>query len=1370
MKQKMITLLALVMTAMTASAYDLTAGTTAHGSIAFTVNNVSATTAEANSTVTVTITPDPGYATAGATGETYGSWGEAQAPARRAPGLASVTLTKVDANTYTFVMPEAHVAVSATYSKLVQDAWITIAGGPFTYTGKALEPAVTVKDGTTTLSAETDYDVAYSDNINAGQATVTVTGKGAYSGTAQAKFTIGKATPTVTAPEAIANLKYTGQAQTLITAGTTTGGTLKYSLDNMTYSTTLPKGTDAKTYSVYYRVEGNTNYEDVAVKSIMVPIAKGTPTVTAPKAVTGLKYTGQAQTLITAGTTTGGTLQYSLDNSTYGTTLPTGTDVKTYTVWYRVKGNANYEDVAAKSITVTISKGTPTVTAPTAVTGLKYTGQAQTLITAAKVTTPTTGVTAQYSLNGTEWTTTLPQGTNAGEYTVRYRFTSTNANYDGISAQSLKVTIAKATPTVTAPKAIAGLSYTGQAQTLIEAGSTTGGTMEYSLNGTTYSTALPTATNIGNYTVYYRVKGDQNYSDVAAKTLKVSIGKANPVVTAPIARDGLVYNDKSLDLLSKPATTTLGTVEYSLDNKDYSTFTPSVYDAGNYTVYYRVPAGDDYNAWGPGKISVIVQKAYPTILEPQPWTDLVYNGSPQELAYEGWVSIGSLEYSLDKTNWSWFVPSATNAGTYTLWYRVQPDPNIEEVPVASVTCKIAKVTPTLTAPKGKAGLVYNGQAQVLVEAGTTTAGTMEYSLDGKTYAAAIPTGTNAGVYNVYYRVNGGTNYETVTGKEPVSVTIAKAVPQVTAPKAKTDLVYTGQPQALVEAGSTTAGTLEYSLDGKTYTTQIPTGTAAGGYSVYYRVSGGTNYEDVEAKSISVTISKAISGVTPPTAKENLVYNGQRQVLVNAGSVQGGTMEYSLDGKTFGTALPEAIDAGSYIVYYRVSGGGNYEDVGIQSLSATINKAVPVVTAPIVRMGLVYNGNPQTLILAGSTTGGTLQYSLDGNHYGTQLPEATDAGTHTVYYRVEGNGNYESTGVVMLNVDIAKATPVVTAPTAREGLVYHGEPQTLIEAGRTTGGTLEYSQDGNRYGTSLPEGVAADTYTIYYRVTGDDNYESVGVVMLKVTIAKANPVVTAPTAREGLVYNGGSQVLIEAGSTTGGTLEYSLDGNHYDTALPEAVEVGTYTVYYRVSGDNNYNDVEAEMLQVTIKENTIPLNDDQDPVIYAGGEYYYSLDVSEEELPYVKDICVNMAAKDRLVLEDGVLHILQGNDVRFAVTGLKKGNTVLFNFKGKIVCYQPVLQPKVQQAPNRSANDDMELVDGQEYVVLEDCDLIVEIQTTQEPVDIYSIIVNREATGISTVTGEKQGVEGIYDLHGRKLDHVPAAKGIYIINGKKTVVK
>ena len=68
-----------------------------------------------------------------------------------------------------------------------------------TYNGSAQTPDVTVKDGSTTLTSGTDYTVAYSNNTNAGTATVTVTGKGYYSGTKTANFTINKATLTITA-------------------------------------------------------------------------------------------------------------------------------------------------------------------------------------------------------------------------------------------------------------------------------------------------------------------------------------------------------------------------------------------------------------------------------------------------------------------------------------------------------------------------------------------------------------------------------------------------------------------------------------------------------------------------------------------------------------------------------------------------------------------------------------------------------------------------------------------------------------------------------------------------------------------------------------------------------------------------------------------------------------------------------------------------------------------------------------------------------------------------------------------------------------------------------------------------------------------
>lgn len=59
-----------------------------------------------------------------------------------------------------------------------------------TYTGKAIEPSITLKNGAVTLDGSTDYTVEYSNNTNVGTATVKVTGKGNYSGTVEKNFTI----------------------------------------------------------------------------------------------------------------------------------------------------------------------------------------------------------------------------------------------------------------------------------------------------------------------------------------------------------------------------------------------------------------------------------------------------------------------------------------------------------------------------------------------------------------------------------------------------------------------------------------------------------------------------------------------------------------------------------------------------------------------------------------------------------------------------------------------------------------------------------------------------------------------------------------------------------------------------------------------------------------------------------------------------------------------------------------------------------------------------------------------------------------------------------------------------------------------------
>ena len=125
----------------------------------------------------------------------------------------------------------------------------------------------------------------------------------------------------------------------------------------------------------------------------------------------------------------------------------------------------------------------------------------------------------------------------AGDYTASWTFTPA-AGYEEYAPATGTVTIKvnKATPTFTAPTAQENLTYTGQEQALITAGMTDHGTMQYSLteNGT-YSQDIPTGTDAGAYTVWYRVIGDANHKDTAPASVAVSIGKKPLTITGVTA-------------------------------------------------------------------------------------------------------------------------------------------------------------------------------------------------------------------------------------------------------------------------------------------------------------------------------------------------------------------------------------------------------------------------------------------------------------------------------------------------------------------------------------------------------------------------------------------------------------------------------------------------------------------------------------------------------------------------------------------------------------------------------------------------------------------------------------------------------------------
>ena len=135
------------------------------------------------------------------------------------------------------------------------------------------------------------------------------------------------------------------------------------------------------------------------------------------------------------------------------------------------------------------------------------------------------------------WTNPEAKPGAAGDYTASWTFTPA-AGYEEYAPATGTVTIKvnKATPTFTAPTAQENLTYTGQEQALITAGMTDHGTMLYSLteNGT-YSQDIPTGTDAGAYTVWYRVIGDANHNDTAPASVAVRIGKKPLTITGVTA-------------------------------------------------------------------------------------------------------------------------------------------------------------------------------------------------------------------------------------------------------------------------------------------------------------------------------------------------------------------------------------------------------------------------------------------------------------------------------------------------------------------------------------------------------------------------------------------------------------------------------------------------------------------------------------------------------------------------------------------------------------------------------------------------------------------------------------------------------------------
>ena len=378
----------------------------------------------------------------------------------------------------------------------------------------------------------------------------------------------------ITPPIAQENLTYTGQEQALITAGSVTKyGTMQYSLtENGTYSQVIPTGTDAGTYTVWYRVIGDANHNDTAPASVEVSIGKKPLTLTGVTAASK-SYDGTTNADISSVTFEGSvTLQkdkdYTVTASFDDASVGNGKNI-TATVTLMGQAAKNYAlEQSSFPTTGSITKAAaPDFTKETALTIVNGYEKTYTVTLPALPTLETpkeygapTYELGGITLDGSYYTggakvengklilpiqkndvkTTGPVGT----VTVVIKST----NYEDITLTVNVNATNKLVPTVTAPTANT-LTYNGAEQALVTAGKTTGGTMLYRLDNSEWSEQLPTAKNAGEYTVWYKVQGNAEYADVAEQNVTVTVAKKSVTVTA---LDQSAYTGSTAPDLSSP--------------------------------------------------------------------------------------------------------------------------------------------------------------------------------------------------------------------------------------------------------------------------------------------------------------------------------------------------------------------------------------------------------------------------------------------------------------------------------------------------------------------------------------------------------------------------------------------------------------------------------------------------------------------------------------------------------------------------------------------------------------------------------------------------------------------------------------------------
>lgn len=741
----------------------------------------------------------------------------------------------------------------------------------------------------------------------------------------------------------------------------------------------------------------------------------------------------------------------------------------------------------------------------------------------------------------------------AGDYPASWTFTPAEGYEEYATATgTVTIKVNKATPTFNAPTAQENLTYTGQEQALITAGSvTSGGTMQYSLteNGT-YSPDTPTGTDAGAYTVWYRVIGDANHKDTAPASVAVRIGKKPLTITGVTAAskpyDGTTNADISSVTFDNVTlnrgtdyTVTANFDDASVGNgknvtatvtlmgqaaKNYALEQSSFTTTGNITK----AAAPDFTKEtaltivnGHEKTYTVTLPALPTLETPKEYGALTYEIGEIKLN-DGYytsgakVENGELTLPVQKND----VETTGSVGTVTV---VIKSANYEDITLTVNVSAKNRITPTGTPTLSKNAIIYGDALNTIALSGKLHDNVNNVDVDGTfewvdgTHIPVVGNGTYAAEW-IFEPID-TEKYLTVSGRSNITVEKARQYGKLSmagytygkTPSTPTLTDQTGDLNAQVTYSYAAAD----SGSVQTWDISNPPALNAGTYRMYASIGDTDNYYGFEAVYCEFVVAKATPTYTVPTG----LTAKYGQTLADVTLPDGWSWMDSSESVGGASTAAKTFQA-----KFTPKDTENYNTVENIELEVTVNKAD--------------GGNLKTVELE---------------------QKYTDTSDHTY-------------------------TPDWAGLPAGQDWTFSSEASIVLPK-------QDFAADGNLLTYAISGGKAGDKITLILKASCD-NYEDFTITLNVTLTEKDDQKPLTITGNTSVIY-GEKLTLTTTGGSGMGAVTYRIDNAistgeatiDPNTGVLTPVKVGSVSVIATKAGDNNYNDVTSAPFVLMIKPAT-----------------------------------------------------------------------------------------------------------------------------------------------------------------------------------------